>query len=38
MKMYDLKAKKETTLGSNISYTLSADGKKMLVRTVGNGE
>ena len=35
MKMYDLKAKKETTLGSNISYTLSADGKKMLVRTGG---
>ena len=35
MKMYDLKAKKETTLGSNISYTLSADGKKMLVRTDG---
>ena len=35
MKMYDLKTKKETTLGSNISYTLSADGKKMLVRTGG---
>ncbi|HCC71316.1 MAG TPA: protease [Bacteroidales bacterium] len=32
MKMYDLKKKKETELGKNISYTLSSNGKKMLVR------
>ncbi len=35
MKVYDLKEKKETTLGSNVSYTLSANGKKMLVRMDG---
>ncbi|MDT8401343.1 MAG: PDZ domain-containing protein [Bacteroidales bacterium] len=31
MKMYDLDKKKETELGSNIRYTLTPDGKKMLV-------
>ncbi len=35
MKVYDLKKKKETELGSNVSYTLSANGKKMLVRMGG---
>lgn len=35
MKMYDLKKKKETTLGSNVSYTVSPNGKKMLVRKSG---
>lgn len=35
MKVYDLKKKKETTLGSNIAYTLSPNGKKMLVRMSG---
>ena len=32
MKMYDLEKKKETELGSNIRFTLSPNGKKMLVR------
>lgn len=32
LKMFDLKTKKETELGSNMSYEVSADGKKMLVR------
>ncbi|MBS0010819.1 MAG: PD40 domain-containing protein [Bacteroidales bacterium] len=32
MKMYDLEKKKETELGSNVRYTLSPTGKKMLVR------
>lgn len=31
-KMYDLKAKKETELGANMQYTISANGKKMLVK------
>lgn len=31
MKMYDLEKKKETELGSNVRYTLSPNGKKMLV-------
>ncbi|HTN68146.1 MAG TPA: PDZ domain-containing protein, partial [Dysgonamonadaceae bacterium] len=35
-KMYDLKKKEETELGSNISYTLSSNGKKMLVKMSGN--
>lgn len=32
MKMYDLKAKKETELGTNVQYTISSNGKKMLIR------
>ncbi|MDD4729766.1 MAG: PDZ domain-containing protein [Dysgonamonadaceae bacterium] len=36
MMVYDLKAKKETELGTNVSYTISPNGKKMLVRTGGN--
>lgn len=32
LKMFDLKTKKETELGSNMSFEVSADGKKMLVR------
>lgn len=32
MKVYDLKAKKETELGTNVQYTISSNGKKMLVR------
>ena len=35
MKVYDLKAKKETELGSGINFTLSPGGKKMLVRMGG---
>ncbi len=35
MMVYDLKAKKETELGTNVSYTLSPNGKKMLVRMDG---
>ena len=35
MKVYDLKKKEETELGSNINYTLSANGKKMLVKMSG---
>lgn len=35
MKVYDLKSKKETELGNNISFTLSPNGKKMLVRMSG---
>lgn len=35
MKVYDLKSKKETELGNNISYSLSPNGKKMLVRMAG---
>lgn len=31
MKMYDLDKKKETELGTNVRYTLSPNGKKMLV-------
>lgn len=31
-KVYDLKKKKETELGTNISFDITADGKKMLVR------
>ncbi len=36
MMVYDLKAKKETELGTNVSYSLSPNGKKMLVRMGGN--
>lgn len=32
LKMFDLKTKKETDLGSKMSFQVSADGKKMLVR------
>ncbi len=32
LKMFDLKTKKETELGNNMSFVVSADGKKMLVR------
>jgi tricorn protease len=32
MQMYDLKDKKETELGTNVQYTISSNGKKMLVR------
>ncbi len=35
MMVYDLKAKKETELGTNVSYTISPNGKKMLVRMDG---
>ncbi|NOZ46683.1 MAG: protease [Chlorobi bacterium] len=31
-KMYDLKKKKETVLGEKLSYTLSSNNKKMLIR------
>jgi tricorn protease len=31
-KLFDLKTKKETELGSNLSYVISSNGKKMLVR------
>ncbi len=31
-KVYDLKQKKETDLGSDVSFDITADGKKMLVR------
>jgi tricorn protease len=34
-KVYDLKQKKETDLGSDISFDITADGKKMLVRQRG---
>jgi len=34
-KVFDLKTKKETELGSNISFTISPNGKKMLVRMNG---
>ena len=34
-KMYDLKTKKETELGTNVQYTISSNGKKMLVRMDG---
>ena len=33
MKMYDLKDKKETELGENMSFGISSNNKKMLVRT-----
>lgn len=33
--VYDLKEKKETEHGSNASYTVSPNGKKMLVRMGG---
>jgi len=32
VKVYDLKQKKETDLGSDLSFDITADGKKMLVR------
>ena len=32
LKMFDLKSKKETELGNNMGFEISADGKKMLVR------
>jgi len=32
MKMYDLKKKKENDLGEDLNYSLTPDGKKMLVR------
>ncbi len=32
MKVYDLEKKKETELGNNVRYSISANGKKMLVR------
>lgn len=35
MMVYDLKAKKETELGTNVSYTISPNGKKILVRMDG---
>jgi tricorn protease len=35
MKVYDLKLKKETELGTNINYTLSPNTKKMLARMGG---
>ena len=35
MKVYDLKEKKETELGSKVNFALSANGKKMLVRMDG---
>ncbi|HDR89439.1 MAG TPA: protease [Bacteroidetes bacterium] len=34
-KVFDLQSKKETELGSNISFTISPNGKKMLVRMNG---
>ncbi|MFO7852160.1 MAG: S41 family peptidase [Bacteroidota bacterium] len=36
MKMYDLEEKKESELGNNVSFTLSPNGKKMLVRMNSN--
>jgi tricorn protease len=36
LKMYDLKSKKETELGNNMSFEVSADGKKMLIRQSRN--
>lgn len=36
MKMYDLKAKKETELGENISFSISSNNRKMLVRSRNN--
>ncbi len=35
LKMFDFKSKKETELGSNMNYTISANGKKMLVGSSG---
>jgi tricorn protease len=35
LKMYDLKDRKETELGKNMSYTLSANAKKMLIQQRG---
>ncbi|MGV8963704.1 MAG: S41 family peptidase [Candidatus Saccharimonadaceae bacterium] len=35
MKVYDLKEKKETELGENVNFSLSPNGKKMLVRMGG---
>lgn len=35
MKVYDLKKKVETELGSNVGYSISGNGKKMLVRMGG---
>ena len=35
VKMYDLKNKKETELGTNVQYTISSNGKKMLARVGG---
>ncbi|MFO7755242.1 MAG: protease, partial [Bacteroidales bacterium] len=35
MKVYDLEKKEETELGSNIMFTISPNGKKMLVRSGG---
>jgi tricorn protease len=36
LKMYDVKEKKETELGSNMSFSISASNKKMLVYQKGN--
>ncbi len=36
MKMYDLKTRKETELGENIFFSISASNKKMLVRVRNN--
>jgi tricorn protease len=36
MKLYDLKKKSETELGDGFGYTISANGKKMLVTKGGN--
>jgi tricorn protease len=36
MKMYELKTRKETELGENISFSISASNKKMLVRISNN--
>lgn len=38
MKLYNLEEKKETELGSNIMFTLSPNGKKMLIRSGGKWE
>lgn len=35
MKLYDLKKQKETSLGAGSSFTITADNKKMLVRSKG---
>ncbi|MFO7922305.1 MAG: PDZ domain-containing protein [Bacteroidales bacterium] len=36
MKMYDLKNRKETELGENLSFSISSNNKKMLVRSRNN--
>ena len=36
MKMYDLKNKKETELGENLTFSISSNNKKMLVRSRNN--